>query len=143
MATETTERQEAGQNGAAPGLASLVGNILTDAQELTRQQIELFKVEIGQNTEKAKSIGVLVAAAVALVAVAGGMLATSLALFLFWAFPETLPLWGAYGIVALLLCVAAGVLFGVCKKQLDSFSLVPEKAVEAMKENLEWKTKPT
>jgi len=54
----------------------------------------------------------------------------------------SLPTWGAQAIVGAVLAVIAGVLFGVCKQYLDSFSLVPEKSVEALKENLEWKTKP-
>jgi len=141
MASETTEKLEANQTSNG-GVASLVGNILTDAQELTRQQIELFKVEIRDNSEKAKSIGILFALSLTLLAISGVLFGVAAAHFLQWAFPDTLHMSGAYAIVAGLLGVGAGILFGVCKQQLDSFSVLPEKAVEAMKENLEWKTKP-
>lgn len=134
MATDTTETR----NG---DLAALVNDIIGDAQELTRQQIELFKVEARTSVEKAKGITAVFAAGLAVAATASVVLAFAIAGWLSWAFP-TLPDWGAQAIVGVVLAIAAGVLFGVCKQQLDSFSLVPEKAVEAMKENLEWKTKP-
>jgi len=135
MATETTEHRD------NASLASLVGNIISDAQELTRQQIDLFKVEIRDNTEKAKSIGMLFGAGLAVAIVAVVLLAFAAAGGLAHAFPD-LPTWAAQGIVGLVLAAVAGILFGVCKSKVDSFHVVPEKAVEAMKENLEWKTKP-
>jgi len=135
MATDTTEQRN------STGLASLVGDIIADAQELTRQQIDLVRVELRENAEKGKEIAMLFASGLALAVVAGGLLATSLALFLSWAIPS-LPVWGGYAIVGAVLAILAGCLFGVCKQKLASFSVLPEKAVEAMQENLEWKTEP-
>jgi uncharacterized membrane protein YqjE len=134
MATDTTESRTG-------DLATLVNDIIRDAQELTRQQIELFKVEARSNFEKAKSLTALFAAGLAVAATASVVLAFAIAGWMSWAFPS-LPDWGAQAIVGLILAVAAGVLFGVVKQQLTSFNLLPEKAVEAMKENLEWKTRP-
>jgi len=133
--TATTENR----NGT--GLATLVGGILRDAQELTRQQIELTRVEVQGNTEKAKGIVTLFASGLAVAVVAGVLLATAAAGLLASAVAG-LPAWGAQAIVGLVLALAAGVLFGVCRQQLASFSIFPDKAVEAMKENLEWKTRP-
>lgn len=135
MATDTTEPRT--ENIA--GLATLVGDILTDAQELTRQQIELVKVEVRDTADKAQGIGVLFVAGLGLATVAGVLFAFAAAQFLVWAIPS-LPDWGAYAIVGLLPAGAAAMLFGVCKQKMDSFSLLPEKAVEALQENLEWKT---
>jgi uncharacterized membrane protein YqjE len=134
MATDTSESRTG-------DLATLVNDIIRDAQELTRQQIELFKVEARSNFEKAKSLTALFAAGLAVAATASVVLAFAIAGWMSWAFPS-LPDWGAQAIVGLILAVAAGVLFGVVKQQLTSFNLLPEKAVEAMKENLEWKTRP-
>jgi uncharacterized membrane protein YqjE len=134
MATDTTEHRD-------PSVVSLVTNIISDAQELTRQQIELFKVEVQDGARKAQSIALLVGVGAALAVVAGVILTFGLAGWLASAI-EGLPLWGAQLIVGAFLAAAAGILFGVCKQKLDSFSLVPEKSVEALKENLEWKTKP-
>lgn len=134
MATDTAETR----NG---DLTALVSDIISDAQELTRKQMELFKVEARSSIEKAKGITALFAAGLAVAVTASVVLAFAITGWLSWAFP-TLPEWGAQAIVGLVLAVAAGVLFAVCKQQLDSFSLLPEKAVEAMQENLEWKTRP-
>jgi uncharacterized membrane protein YqjE len=136
MATDTTT--ETREN---PNVVSLVTNIISDAQELTRQQIELFKVEVQDGAKKAQTIGMLIAVGAAVAVIAGVVLALAVAGWLASAFPN-LPVWGAQSIVGVILAVAAGILFGVCKQKLDSFSLVPEKSVEALKENLEWKTKP-
>jgi len=136
MATITTDTTETRNDTS---LAQLVGGILTDVQELTRKQIELFKVEIRDNVEKAKGIGALFAVGVATATVACILLGIAAALGLMAIFPS-LPGWAAYGIVALILAAVAGVLFGVCKQQLDSFSVLPKQAVEALEENLEWKT---
>jgi uncharacterized membrane protein YqjE len=136
MATDTTT--ETREN---PNVVSLVTNIISDAQELTRQQIELFKVEVQDGAKKAQTIGMLIAVGAAVAVIAGVVLALAVAGWLASAFPN-LPVWGAQAIVGVILAVAAGILFGVCKQKLDSFSLVPEKSVEALKENLEWKTKP-
>jgi len=135
MATDTTEHRD------NASLTALVGDIIRDAQELTRQQVDLFKVEIRENAEKAKSIGMLFGAGLAVAIVAAILLAFAAAGGLKYAFPD-LPEWAAQGIVGLVLAAGAGILFGVCKSKADSFHVVPEKAVEAMKENLEWKTKP-
>jgi uncharacterized membrane protein YqjE len=135
MATDTTENRD-GTN-----VVSLVTNIISDAQDLSRQQIELFKVEIQEGAKKAQTIAMLSAAAAAVAVIAGVVLAFAAAGWLASAF-QNLPEWGAQAIVGVVLAVVAGILFGVCKQYLDSFNLMPEKSVEAMKENLEWKTKP-
>jgi hypothetical protein len=135
MATDTTEHRD-GTN-----VVSLVTNIISDAQDLTRQQIELFKVEIQDGAKKAQTIAMLSGAAAAVAIIAGVVLAFAAAGWLASAVPS-LPEWGALAIVGSVLALVAGALFGVCKQHFDSFTLVPEKSVEAMKENLEWKTKP-
>jgi uncharacterized membrane protein YqjE len=135
MATDTMENKE-GTN-----VVSLVTNIISDAQELTRQQIELFKVEIQDGAKKAQTIGMYFTAAAAVAIIAGAVLAFAAAGWLASVVPS-LPTWGAQAIVGAVLAIVAGALFGVCKQHLDSFNLVPEKSVEALKENLEWKTKP-
>jgi uncharacterized membrane protein YqjE len=136
MATVTTDRTDNRNEG---NLAQLVGGILTDAQELTRKQLELFKVEIRDNAEKAKGIVALLVAGLAAAIVACILLGIAAAQGLLALFPE-LPGWAAYAIVGVALAVVAGILFGVCKQKLDSFSVLPKQSVEALEENLEWKT---
>lgn len=125
-----------------PPLSTLVGRIITDAQDLTKQQLELFKIEMRDNAIKAQSLGMLLALGSGIAAVAGVLLGFAFSTMLHQMIPS-LPEWAAHGIVGLVLAAAAVVLFGVCKQKLDSFSILPEKAVEALQENLEWKTKPS
>jgi len=134
MPTDTTEHRD-------QSVVSLVTQIIGDAQELTRQQIELFKIEITDGARKAQSIALLVGVGAALAVIAGVVLMLGVAGWLAWAFPG-LPSWATQLIVGAVVAIIAGILFGVCKQKLDAFSLVPEKSVEALKENLEWKTKP-
>jgi hypothetical protein len=135
MATDTLEPHE------SPNVVTLVGDIIRDAQELTKQQFELFKVEVKEEAKKAQAIATYGAIAGLTAMVAGVVLAFALSGWLAYAIPS-LPDWGALGIVGLVLAVSAGILFGVCKQHLDSFNPLPEKSVESLKENLEWKTKP-
>jgi len=135
MATHMTETAD------PKGVASLAGGILSDAQDLLQKQIELFKVEIHDNLEKTKEISVVFGIGITVAMVGSVLLGIALSLFLVWAFPS-LPYWAGFGIVGALLFIATGVLFGVYKQKLESISLLPERSMDAMKENLEWKTEP-
>jgi hypothetical protein len=57
-----------------------------------------------------------------------------------WLWP-TLPEFAAYGIVTLVLGVCGGVLVAVGKTKFDAFNPLPEKAVEGLKENIQWTTR--
>jgi len=119
----------------------LVSGIIDDAQELMRQQLQLLKVDVKKEIDDAKSA----AGSFALAGVFGGLgallLTFAAAHLLRWAVPD-LPLWGAYGIVGLVLGVVGGALFFRAKHKLDTLTPLPEQSMEAMKENLQWKTKP-
>jgi ABC-type amino acid transport system permease subunit len=65
---------ETHQTDAGPGVASLVGGILEDAQRLVRQEVALAQREIAQSWEKAKMGIVLLAAALAVCGVVGVLL---------------------------------------------------------------------
>jgi hypothetical protein len=53
-----------------------------------------------------------------------------------------LPLWGSFGIVGGLLALAGGIVFYRGQEQLDKIDPLPEVSVQAMKENLQWKSNP-
>jgi hypothetical protein len=71
---------------------------------------------------------------------AGFFLFLMLAHLLVWLWP-TLPLFAAYGIVALVLGVCGGSLVAVGKTKFDAFNPLPVKAVEGLKENMQWTTR--
>ena len=47
----------------------------------------------------------------------------------------------AFGIIGIALAIIGGVLVFAGKAKFDAFNPLPEKAVEGLKENIQWKTK--
>lgn len=78
--------------------AQLLTGILADAQELLRQQLALFRIEVYGELQRAKEAGALLAAG-AVIAMVGVVLLCFMAVHLLsWALPET-PLWVCYALV--------------------------------------------
>jgi len=133
------------QTNSEPTVTSLLGDIVNDAQELIKQQLQLFKHELKDDMNRAKeglpSLGLGVGLAVATIFLLG----LTLAHLLYWAAnpagPEHFPLWGSYAIVTAVFGVVAGVLLYFAKKNLESLPM-SHQAAEATKENVEWLTKP-
>jgi len=85
------------QNGSPPGVASMVGGIVEDAQKLVRQEIALAQREIAQAWDKGKTAGALLAGALAVFIVGGVLLGIMLAKLLDQAWPN--HEWVCFGIV--------------------------------------------
>ena len=141
MATEV-------QNNTEPSMASLVGGIVSDVQDLIKQQLELTRKEIGSDLRKTRDAGTLLALGVGL-ALFGCfavclMLAHLIHLLSTPAHlqalqdPAAIPLWGCYGIVATVLLAAGGALAFAGKKKFDSFNPLPDESAQVLKENIEW-----
>jgi protein-S-isoprenylcysteine O-methyltransferase Ste14 len=118
-------------------VTELVTGILHDAQELVKQQLAMFRVEIRQEIQKAKAAAgeLMVGAVVALLA--GILLGVALSLLLPWLWPE-LPVWAGFAIVGGILAAVAFGLLAAGRKTLETVHPAPEKAVEALKENVQW-----
>jgi len=140
MALEQTTTGNASPASAAPGLTPLITGIVNDAQALIRQQLTLFQTEIKNDMRRTKeaTIPLIIGGVVALVA--GIFVCLALAHYLMYLFP-TMPPFCGYGTVGLVLAIVGGVLLYTGKAKFDSFSPLPEKAVEGLKENIQWKTK--
>lgn len=127
MATER-EREDS--------VASLLGGIVGDAQELVRKEIALARQEIREEIGNAKDAGIQLAIAGAVLGIGGLllvlMLAQALADLLNW------PTWAGYGIVGVVLAIVGYVLLSSAQKRIKQIQPVPEKTVETMKENIEW-----
>jgi hypothetical protein len=122
-------------------VTALVSGIIGDAQDLLKQQLQLFKHEL--QAEFRLTVEALLAFAVgACVGFAGILMAAmTLAYLLQWTAPE-LPLWACFGIVGLVLLVASAALCYAGKLKLESFRATTEEGLHALKENVQWITNP-
>jgi len=134
------------QGEGQPSMASLVGGIVNDAQQLIRQEVALARREIQDELNKIKTAAVSVGAGIGVGLLGGLMLCLMLVHLLHWATgfrgenvdPAAIPLWGCYGIVGALFLVISVLLFYIGKSKAQQVDLVPRQTVETMKENVQW-----
>jgi hypothetical protein len=122
------------------GVTQLITGIISDAQQLIRQQLSLFQSEIKHDLRRTRDAAIPLGVGVAVSLLAGFFLFLMVANLMVWLWP-TLPMFAAYGIVALFLGVCGSILVMVGKTRFDAFNPLPEKAVEGLKENIQWTTK--
>jgi hypothetical protein len=126
----------------------LVSGILSDLQSLVEQQFLLIRREIVRDVKRGAEASSLIAAG-ALVAFLGGFsLSMAAAECLYWLTapdgtdPSSLPRWGCYAIVSVLL-IGVGAVLGLSGRQkFKNIQPMKSPAVEALKENVEWTTNP-
>jgi hypothetical protein len=126
--------------GCGPSLSGLVSGIVDDAQELIKQQLNLFRHEIQTDIQKTKE-GALSLVLGAGIAFLGTILLTFMLVHLLnWSWPQ-LPLWGCYGIVGGVFIVGGGLLCYWGKTIFASFNPLTDDSAQALKENIQWITK--
>jgi len=136
------------QNPTDQSATSLMTGIIDDLQELVKQQFKLARQEIKQDFRKATD-GVLFLALSAGILFLGGIVSCfALVYLLHWAGsppdtdPSRFPLWACHGVVGLGLLITGGIFAAVGWTKFKSIDPVNNPATEAMKENIEWATKP-
>src|SRR5262249_31651495 len=109
--------------------------VLDDVRDLIRGEIALARAEMREELGAARAVAASFAGAVVAVAIAAVLLsitvASAIAYFLSW------PAWTGYGIVTLVLLVAAFVLMRRGRSRMADIRALP-KTMETMKENLAW-----
>jgi hypothetical protein len=128
------------EQDSQPGLTTLVSGIVHDAQDLIRQQLTLFQVEVKNDLRRTTAATLPVVAGIVVGLLAGIILAHALALGLQRLWPD-LPLWGSYAIVGGILAVVGGAMIAWGIAKFKSFNPLPDQTVEGLKENLQWQTK--
>jgi len=127
-------------------VATLVSGIVTDVQDLIKQQLQLTRKEIEADFRKTREAASLLVIGIGVAFFGGFALCLMLAhLIHFLTIPQgvvrdvaAIPLWGCYGIVAaLFLGVGGGIAFAG-KKKFDSFNPLPDESAQVLKENIEW-----
>jgi uncharacterized membrane protein YqjE len=121
----------------APGersIADVLQDIIRDVQEIVRSEMRLAKTELREEAAKAKTAaGLLVAAAVtALFAVFFVLLA------IVYALTRVMPSWAAALLVGVGLAVIATVMVMAGLTRLKQIQATPARAMDSMKENVEW-----
>src|SRR5262245_46226820 len=134
MATDTAHPPE-GQT-----VTGLVSGIVTDAQELVKQQMALLRAELKADFNRFVRAAVLLAAGAA-----AALPAVVLICFMFVYLlhePAGLQFWPSFLIVGGIVAGASAVLIGVGIQRFRSFNPLPDQTVEAFKENVRWMTTP-
>jgi len=119
----------------------LVAGILSDAQDLMKQQFDLLRHEVLADLRKTRDAVILMGIGAGLSLVGGILLTMMLVYIVPWLFPN-FPLWGSFGLWGAAALLAAGGLFYAAVRKLASFSIVPEQSTQALKENVRWITNP-
>jgi len=123
------------------GLTSLVSGIIQDGQDLIRQQLHLFQVELKNDLKRTSHATIPLIIGGVLAGMGGFLLFVMVALLLHSLWPNAISLWGGFGIVSAVLLVAGVGFLLWGKSQFDAFNPLPDKSVEGLKENVQWKTK--
>lgn len=123
-----------------PSIATLVSGIVNDAKELIVKQLTLFQVEIKNDIRNMMMALIPIIAGAGVFVLSLLLLAAAAALFLPWYFPN-LPTWGGFAIVGATIGITGAILVFVGSNMLKRVNPLPEKAMEGLKENLQWKTK--
>ena len=130
--------------GTTGSVAPLVAGIVDDLQELIKQNLTLFKVEVREDFKKTKQAAAALGVGIGLALLGGLHLTLMLVFLLWWAFDSAaraepgLPLWVCFAIVGGLFAGVGVALYLKGKKKLDSFNPLPDETAQALKENVQW-----
>jgi len=141
MATNLQERLDTGPDASSgSSVATLLTGIVNDAQELIKQQLALFKHELRQDLKRTREIALSLAGALSCVLVGSALLCLMLVALLHE--QAGLHWWASFGIVGGPILIVGAGLAVVAWYRLDTFTPLSDPSAEALKENLEWTTKP-
>jgi len=125
-------------NGSPPIMASLVGDIVHDAQVLLRQEVALAKCELANEFRMAKQAAITLGIGIGIAAFGALLLLFMLVCLLHWALSERLSLWSCFGIVGAVLTILGGALFSLGRSRAGRVRLLPEQTRATMKDNVAW-----
>jgi ABC-type Fe3+-siderophore transport system permease subunit len=118
-----------------PSIADVMKKAIRDAQDLVRSEVALAKAEVREEVRRISvGAGLLAGAALAaMIAVIFLMTTSALAIadLLDW------PVWSGFGIVTVLVAIAAGTIGYIGKNRIMAARHMP-RTVDTLKENIEW-----
>jgi len=122
------------QADAQPGVASLVGGILEDAQKLLRQEVALAQREVAEGWDKAKTGVALLSSALAVLAV-GGVLLGFMLVTLLQQYLLPNHEWACFGIVGGLVALLGGALLYRGRTEINEVHLPLQQTAETLRED--------
>lgn len=120
----------------------LLSGIVSDGEELVKEQFDLFKEELKQEMRDARRALMPVLAGAGVLGLAVVLVCFGLVHLLYVAAAPQLPLWACFAIVAAVLGVAGGIALAVGIQRLNELTPVADESIEELKENVRWLTKP-
>lgn len=136
---ETPTRPDVDRNSSS--VAELLSGILDDAQTLVRQQAAMLRAEIREDGRRTIEVVQYMSAGAVLAAVGALFLMITLVYLLNWLVP-TLPLWACWGIIGGVNLVGGVIAIVVGRRLLGQYNPLPDKTLNAIEENITWKTTP-
>lgn len=124
-----------------PRLAEIVSGIVSDAENLVKQQLALFKTEVKDDIHKARNASIPLVGGIFVAALGTVLIAFGIVYLLGWAFPAV-PLWVWFLVVGVVLAASGFALFWVGKTRFESIHPLPDKSADALKENVQWFMNP-
>lgn len=134
MATDTYKPE------SDTSMTQLISGIISDAQDLVKQQLAMFRTELKHDVRRTKDALVALVTGLALVSV-GATLLCFMAVYGLSAATE-LPLWACFGIVGGTLAAGGGLAFYLSLRQFNEFNPMPDESAQALKENMQWISRP-
>lgn len=126
------------ENGT--GITSLVTGIINDGQELMKQQLHLFQVELKNDLRRTRDASLPLLIGVVVAAIGAFFLFVTAALWIPWQWPNV-PTWVGFAIVTGIFLVVGTILVIMGKSRFDAFNPLPDETLKGLKENVQWKTK--
>ena len=114
--------------------SDVLQDVIRNVQEIVRLEVRLAQTEIREEAVKAKSATLLLGAG----AVTAIFAILFLLLMIVYALALVMPSWAAALIVGAVLAGIASVLLTAGIRRFKQIRLAPERAVETIKENVEW-----
>lgn len=127
-----------------PTFTDLARGIINDIGDLIRQEVRFARAEIKTDLSKTREATTVLAIGVGTAALGTILLALMLVYLLHWLSsqagtdPGSIPLWGCFGIVSAVFLALGAALVAAGVKKFQSFTLLPEKTAQTVKENIEW-----
>jgi uncharacterized membrane protein len=128
------------QTSSEPSTTQLVTGIFHDIQELFKQQMALFRTEVKNDARRTAQASLYLAVG-GVVVLIGAVLLCQMLVYLLYTYTP-LDLWACYLIIGVVITLLGGLMIYLGREKFQSFNPLPDESMAALKENLEWTTKP-